>query len=126
MPGGQNHLIVVPDADPEITAKNVVSSATGCAGQRCMAASVLITVGNCDAVMRAIAAEMRAVVPGKNLGAIISGTAKARIEGFIDRAEAAGARITVDGRGTVVQGRRGILCWSHSDRRAGCGQRVCL
>lgn len=72
-----------------------------------MAASVLITVGNCDAVMRAIAAEMRAVVPGKNLGAIISGTAKARIEGFIDRAEAAGARITVDGRGTVVQGREG-------------------
>lgn len=105
--GAKNHLIVVPDADPEITAKNVVSSATGCAGQRCMAASVLITVGNCDAVMRAIAAEMRAVVPGKNLGAIISGTAKARIEGFIDRAEAAGARITVDGRGTVVQGREG-------------------
>lgn len=105
--GAKNHLIVVPDAEPEITAKNVVSSATGCAGQRCMAASVLITVGNCDAVMRAIEVEMRAVVPGKNLGAIISGTAKARIEGFIDRAEAAGARITVDGRGTVVQGREG-------------------
>ena len=105
--GAKNHLVVVPDADPEITAKNVVSSAVGCAGQRCMAASVLITVGDCSAVMSAIEAEMRKVVPGENLGAIISAAAKERIEGYITRAEAAGAKITVDGRGAQVAGKKG-------------------
>lgn len=105
--GAKNHLVVVPDADPEITARNVVSSATGCAGQRCMAASVLITVGDCSEVMAAIEAEMRSVVPGENLGAIISAEAKDRIEGYIDRAEAAGATIPVDGRRVTVAGKEG-------------------
>ena len=103
--GAKNHLVVVPDADVEMTAKNVVSSATGCAGQRCMAASVLITVGDCSEVIHAIESEMKSVVPGKNLGAIISKTAKNRIEGFINRAEQSGAKILVDGRNTVVPGK---------------------
>ena len=105
--GAKNHLVVVPDADPEITARNVVSSATGCAGQRCMAASVLITVGDCSAVTDAIENEMRQVVTGGTMGAIISVEAKQRIEGYIDRAEAAGARIPVDGRGVSVAGKEG-------------------
>ncbi len=105
--GAKNHLVVVPDADVELTANNVVSSATGCAGQRCMAASVLVTVGDCAEVMRAIEAEMRKVVAGENMGAIISQAAKQRIEGYIDRAEAAGARITIDGRGVSVAGKEG-------------------
>ncbi|MDF1851887.1 MAG: CoA-acylating methylmalonate-semialdehyde dehydrogenase [Verrucomicrobiales bacterium] len=103
--GAKNHLVVVPDADPEITAKNVVSSAVGCAGQRCMAASVLITVGDCSAVMEAIESEMKAVIPGENLGAVISAEAKERIEGYIERAESAGASILVDGRGASVEGK---------------------
>ena len=103
--GAKNHLVVVPDADPEITARNVVSSATGCAGQRCMAASVLITVGDCSKVMEAIETEMRKVVPGENMGAIISPAAKERIESYIDRAEAAGASIPVDGRNVTVPGK---------------------
>jgi len=105
--GAKNHLVVVPDADPEITAKNVVSSATGCAGQRCMAASVLIAVGDCSEVLAAIEREMKTVIPGENLGAIISADAKARIEGYIDRAESAGAGIPVDGRGATVAGKEG-------------------
>lgn len=105
--GAKNHLVVVPDADPGLTAANVVSSATGCAGQRCMAASVLITVGDCSAVMEAIEAEMRKVVAGENMGAIISAAAKERIEGYIDRAEASGAKIAVDGRGVAVSGKEG-------------------
>ena len=103
--GAKNHLVVVPDADPEVTAKNVVASATGCAGQRCMAASVLITVGDCSRVMTAIEAEMRRVVPGENMGAIISAAAKERIEGYIERAEKAGAKVTLDGRGVTVPGK---------------------
>lgn len=105
--GAKNHLIVVPDADPGITAKNIASSATGCAGQRCMAASVLITVGDCSKVMAAIEAEMKTGVCGENIGAIISAKAKERIEGYITRAEAAGAKITVDGRGATVAGKEG-------------------
>jgi malonate-semialdehyde dehydrogenase (acetylating)/methylmalonate-semialdehyde dehydrogenase len=96
--GAKNHLIVVPDADPALTAKNIVASATGCAGQRCMAASVLIAVGDCDAILAAIAEEMRNVVPGQNMGAIISEAARNRILGYLDRAEASGATLVVDGR----------------------------
>jgi malonate-semialdehyde dehydrogenase (acetylating)/methylmalonate-semialdehyde dehydrogenase len=57
--------------------------------------------------MATIEAEMRSVVPGENLGAIISAEAKDRIEGYIDRAEAAGATIPVDGRGVTVAGKEG-------------------
>ena len=103
--GAKNHLVVVPDADPEVTARNVVSSATGCAGQRCMAASVLITVGDCSSVMAAVEEEMHKVVAGENMGAIISSPAKEKIEGYIDRAEAGGAKVRVDGRGVRIPGR---------------------
>jgi malonate-semialdehyde dehydrogenase (acetylating)/methylmalonate-semialdehyde dehydrogenase len=102
--GAKNHLIVVPDADPVITAKNVVSSAVGCAGQRCMAASVLIAVGDCDAIIDAIELEMRNLTCGAEIGAIISVKAKERIEGYIARAAARGAKIRLDGRGQSMAG----------------------
>jgi malonate-semialdehyde dehydrogenase (acetylating) / methylmalonate-semialdehyde dehydrogenase len=102
--GAKNHLVVVPDADPVITAKNVVSSAVGCAGQRCMAASVLIAVGDCDHIIDAIEQEMRQLTCGVEIGAIISDKAKQRIEGYIARAEAAGAKIRLDGRNQALQG----------------------
>jgi malonate-semialdehyde dehydrogenase (acetylating) / methylmalonate-semialdehyde dehydrogenase len=103
--GAKNHLVIVPDADPIITAKNVVSSAIGCAGQRCMAASVLIAVGDCEPILQAIEAEMRAHTPGCEIGAIISATAKQRIEGYISRAAEGGAKVRLDGRGVVVPGK---------------------
>ena len=103
--GAKNHLIVVPDADPAVTAKNVVSSAVGCAGQRCMAASVLIAVGDCDEVIDAIEAEMRNLTCGSDVGAIISAKAKARIEGYITRALERGARVRLDGRGLNPTGK---------------------
>ncbi len=102
--GAKNHLVVVPDADPEVTAKNVAASVTGCAGQRCMAASVLITVGDCGDLLERIAAEMRTAVPGESMGAVISPAAKERIESYITRAEAGGARLVLDGRNATVPG----------------------
>jgi malonate-semialdehyde dehydrogenase (acetylating) / methylmalonate-semialdehyde dehydrogenase len=105
--GAKNHLVVVPDADPEVTAKNVVASATGCAGQRCMAASVLIAVGDCDPVLDAIAQTMKAIRPGVDMGAIISRSARERIIGYINRAEDEGAAIVVDGRNVCVPDREG-------------------
>src|SRR5437764_7676243 len=50
--GAKNHLIVMPDADPEMTSGNVVASMTGCAGQRCMAASVMVAVSETDHISR--------------------------------------------------------------------------
>lgn len=103
--GAKNHLVVVPDADPVVTARNVTSSATGCAGQRCMAASVLIAVGSSDPILNAIEAEMALLRPGVDLGPVISARARDRIVGYIDRAEQAGARIRLDGRRVRVPGR---------------------
>ena len=102
--GAKNHLVVVPDADPAVTAKNVTSSATGCAGQRCMAASVLIAVGNSDHILDAIQDEMSRLVPGRDLGPVITHQARNRITGYIDQAEREGAKLRLDGRNVRVAG----------------------
>ena len=78
--GAKNHLVVVPDADLELTAQNVVGSAFGCAGQRCMAASVLLAVGDTERHVQAIAAEARAVLVGRDIGAIITPANAASME----------------------------------------------
>jgi malonate-semialdehyde dehydrogenase (acetylating)/methylmalonate-semialdehyde dehydrogenase len=103
--GAKNHLFVLPDANPSMTAANVTASMSGCAGQRCMAASAMLAVGDVDPIIERICDEARKVVPGENLGAVISKAAKERIEHYISEAEAQGARILVDGRGAVVAGR---------------------
>lgn len=105
--GAKNHLIVLPDAHPEMTASNVAASMSGCAGQRCMAASAMVAVGQTDAIIERLCAEARAIVPGKNLGAVISLQAKERIEGYITEAERQGAKVLVDGRKAVVPGKEG-------------------
>jgi malonate-semialdehyde dehydrogenase (acetylating)/methylmalonate-semialdehyde dehydrogenase len=105
--GAKNHLVVMPDADPEVTAQNVVSSAMGCAGQRCMAASVLIAVGREGAVDRIIDLIVRraaALRVGHEIGAIISAPARDRILGYIDRAARRGATLLLDGRGATPPG----------------------
>lgn len=103
--GAKNHLFVLPDANPTMTATNVTASMTGCAGQRCMAASAMLAVGNVNPIIEQICEEARKVVPGKNLGAVISKAAKERIEGYITEAESNGAKVLVDGRGAVVAGK---------------------
>ena len=105
--GAKNHLFVLPDANPAMTATNVTASMSGCAGQRCMAASAMLAVGDVDPIVDQIVTEARKVVPGKNLGAVISKAAKDRIEGYITEAEKAGAKILVDGRGATVDGKEG-------------------
>jgi malonate-semialdehyde dehydrogenase (acetylating) / methylmalonate-semialdehyde dehydrogenase len=103
--GAKNHLMVLPDAKPEMTAQNVAASMSGCAGQRCMAASAMVAVGAVDHIIEKICDEARKVIPGKNLGAVISQEAKERIEGYITEAEKQGAKILVDGRGATVAGK---------------------
>jgi len=103
--GAKNHLLVLPDAQPEMTAQNVAASMSGCAGQRCMAASAMVAVGNVDAIIERICAEARKIVPGRNLGAVIDKAAKERIEKYITEAEEQGAKVLVDGRGYTLPGR---------------------
>jgi malonate-semialdehyde dehydrogenase (acetylating) / methylmalonate-semialdehyde dehydrogenase len=105
--GAKNHLIVMPDADLEMTAGNVVASMSGCAGQRCMAASVMVAVSKTDHIIRCMVEHAGRMVPGKDIGPVISAESKARIEGYIAEAEAAGAEVLVDGRNTAVPGREG-------------------
>ena len=105
--GAKNHLIVLPDANEEMTASNVAASMAGCAGQRCMAASAMVAVGKVDSIIDKLCEETKKIIPGENLGAIISTQAKERIEGYITEAVAEGARILVDGRNTRVKGSEG-------------------
>jgi len=70
-----------------------------------MAASAMLAIGNVDPIIDQIVEEARKVIPGKNLGAVISQAAKERIEGYITAAENDGAKVLVDGRGAVVEGK---------------------
>jgi malonate-semialdehyde dehydrogenase (acetylating)/methylmalonate-semialdehyde dehydrogenase len=105
--GAKNHLMVMPDAHPDMTASNVTASMSGCAGQRCMAASAMVAVGSIDPIISKICDEARKIVPGKNLGSVISLEAKQRIERYITEAENAGAKVLVDGRNWKVEGFEG-------------------
>jgi len=105
--GAKNHLIVLPDANEEMTALNVVASMSGCAGQRCMAAAVMVGVDKVDHIVDRMVEEAKKVVPGDTLGSVISKEAKERIEKYIDEAEAAGAKVLVDGRKATVKGKEG-------------------
>lgn len=105
--GAKNHLLVLPDANPQMTASNVVASMSGCAGQRCMAASVMVGVDKVQHIIDLMVEEAKSIVPGKNLGSVISEEAKNRIENYIAEAESDGAKILVDGRNSTVPGKEG-------------------
>ena len=104
MGGAKNHLIVMPDADVAHTATNVAASACGCAGQRCMAAATMVAVGEVNHIVSRVVEESRNLVPGQNLGAVISASAKERIESYITEAVEQGATVLLDGRGISVEG----------------------
>ncbi|MEP7251572.1 MAG: CoA-acylating methylmalonate-semialdehyde dehydrogenase [Ginsengibacter sp.] len=103
--GAKNHLIVLPDAIPEMTAQNVAASMSGCAGQRCMAASAMVGVGDVDSIIDKICGEVKKIIPGKNLGAVINKASQKNIEKYITEAEEQGAKVLVDGRNVHVEGK---------------------
>ncbi|MCD4679323.1 MAG: CoA-acylating methylmalonate-semialdehyde dehydrogenase [Bacteroidales bacterium] len=98
----KNHLIVLSDANPDLSATDITASFTGTAGQRCMAASVLIAVGKTDHILEKIIINSRKIKPGLNLGPIISKKAREKIINYINKAENAGATILLDGRKTEI------------------------
>eukprot|EP00771_Trimastix_marina_P000026 gnl/Trimastix_PCT/1020.p1 GENE.gnl/Trimastix_PCT/1020~~gnl/Trimastix_PCT/1020.p1 ORF type:complete len:508 (-),score=142.88 gnl/Trimastix_PCT/1020:54-1577(-) len=101
MGGAKNFLVALPDCDLEMTASDITSSFTGCAGERCMAASVLVVVGENQELLDKVCARAAALQPGQTrgeLGPVIDLASRDRIIGYINDAEKSGARILVDGR----------------------------
>ncbi|MBI5282375.1 MAG: CoA-acylating methylmalonate-semialdehyde dehydrogenase [Candidatus Solibacter usitatus] len=109
--GAKNHVVVLPDADPETTTQIIADSAYGCAGQRCLAVSVAVTVGDAqqwfrDSITRA-AASMKigdGLIEGVQMGPVISQASRRRIEDLIAAGAAQGATAEVDGRGATAAG----------------------
>lgn len=100
--GSKNPIILMPDADPHLTPSGIVASFTGCAGQRCMAASLLLAVEPSDAFIRPLVEKAQTMKLGIDMGAIISEASLNRLRAAIDHAEKDGAKILVDGRKTAV------------------------
>jgi malonate-semialdehyde dehydrogenase (acetylating)/methylmalonate-semialdehyde dehydrogenase len=96
--GAKNAVIVVPDADERLTVQSVVDSFTGCAGQRCMAVSLLIAVGDTDRLVQKIAETAGQIRLGGGMGALIDRQARERVERAIGEAERQGAVVLTDGR----------------------------
>ena len=109
--GAKNHAIVLPDADVDFAANHLVSAAFGSAGERCMAISATVAVGDAgDALMDAVNRKAREVNVGSGrdatseMGPVVTPEARDRILGLIDAGEKQGGTVTVDGRSLVVQG----------------------
>lgn len=96
--GAKNTIILLKDADPALAVSGIVSSFTGCAGQRCMAGSVLVTVGDCDALLEAVVERARSLRLGSDMGALIDAASVARLETAIAKAVSESANILLDGR----------------------------
>ena len=96
--GAKNHMIVVPDADIDSTAKGLLASSMGSAGQRCMAASVAVGVSNIDHIIDQLVKEAKGYKLGVDMGTIISKVSLDRITNYISGAEKMGAKILFDGR----------------------------
>ncbi|HUG54498.1 MAG TPA: aldehyde dehydrogenase family protein, partial [Vicinamibacteria bacterium] len=109
--GAKNPVVVLPDADVEGATAVLADSAFGCAGQRCLAASIAVTVGAArEPFVEAMAEAARSRVtgsglaPGVQMGPVITASSRERIEGLIEKAAEEGARVLVDGRRPRIPG----------------------
>ncbi len=109
--GAKNPIIILPDADPEMTTKIVADSAFGCAGQRCLAASLAVTVGEAGKTFpeRLKEAAVQKVVgngllEGTHMGPVISHQSRERIESLVDQGVQEGGRLVLDGRSARIDG----------------------
>jgi malonate-semialdehyde dehydrogenase (acetylating)/methylmalonate-semialdehyde dehydrogenase len=107
--GAKNHMVVMPDAVIDKTVDGIIGSAFGAAGQRCMAGSVVVTVGDAhEQLIGPLTEATRALQVGNGLeessdvGPVISCAARDRITDWISRGEADGAKVVVDGRGVAA------------------------
>jgi malonate-semialdehyde dehydrogenase (acetylating)/methylmalonate-semialdehyde dehydrogenase len=110
--GAKNHMVIMPDADMDQAADAAMGAAYGSAGERCMAISVAVAVGDeaADAFVQRMAPKVHSLKmgayndPEAEMGPVVTAEAKARIEGYIDQGVESGAELVVDGRGVSLQG----------------------
>lgn len=108
--GAKNPVVILPDADVELSSKIIADSVYGCAGQRCLAASTIIRVGDDKGEVRDSLVEMVKTrttgygLDGVDMGPVITPQSKTRIEGLIQKGKDEGANILVDGRNAAVPG----------------------
>ena len=109
--GAKNPIVVLPDADPEMTRHATAESAFGCAGQRCLAASLAVTVGEARDWFTDVMAEAATnrvvgygLDEGVEMGPVITPDSKARIEGLIRKGTDEGTKVLVDGRHARIPG----------------------
>ena len=109
--GAKNHMIVMPDADLDQAADALIGAAFGSAGERCMAISIAVAVGNVgDALIAKLLPRIDQLKVGNgmqgdsDMGPLVTAEHKAKVEGFIDQGVAQGAQLIVDGRGFKVPG----------------------
>ncbi|MBX9839345.1 MAG: CoA-acylating methylmalonate-semialdehyde dehydrogenase [Silvanigrellaceae bacterium] len=100
--GAKNHIFLMPDAQKELAVDGILSSFSGCAGQRCMAASVLLSVGETDSIIQEIANKAEKFQASKDIGAVITKQSLDRLKNAIEKSTAEGAKILVDGRKVTV------------------------
>jgi malonate-semialdehyde dehydrogenase (acetylating) / methylmalonate-semialdehyde dehydrogenase len=108
--GAKNHAVVLPDADIEFAANHLTAAGYGSAGQRCMAISAVIAVGEAgDALVANLKRKASEITvgPGRDsrseMGPVVTPEARDRIVGYVDRGEQAGATLVVDGRDLIVE-----------------------
>ena len=109
--GAKNHMVVLPDADMDLAADSAVSAGFGSAGERCMAISALVTVGDAaDKLIPKIRERMAKLKtapgsePGADMGPLVTREHHAKVRGYVDKGEAEGAKLLVDGRTLKVPG----------------------
>jgi len=110
--GAKNHMVVMPDADLDKAADALIGAGYGAAGERCMAISVVVAVGDAtaDALVERLAPKVRALRVGDGMdeqvemGPLITAQHREKVTGYVDDGVAAGAELVVDGRGCRVAG----------------------
>jgi len=113
--GAKNHLVVMPDADLPKSVEAIISSAFGAAGERCLAGSVLVAVGDvADPLLKMLAERVTAMKVGDgaekgvDMGPLVTQEHKSRVEGYIDKGVSEGAKPLLDGR-SAGRGRDGFF-----------------
>jgi malonate-semialdehyde dehydrogenase (acetylating)/methylmalonate-semialdehyde dehydrogenase len=108
--GAKNHAVVLPDADLGAAADALTAAGYGSAGERCMAISAVVAVGDADPLVRALTARAAALTtgpgtdPGSDMGPLITAGHRDRVAGYVGSAESEGATVVLDGREVKVPG----------------------
>ena len=109
--GAKNHMVVLPDADMDLAADAAVSAGFGSAGERCMAISVVVTVGDAaDRLLPKVRERMADLVvgpgemEGAQMGPLVTAAHRDRVKGYVDAGEREGATLLEDGRSLVIEG----------------------